>query len=437
MKNHKTKILLLSLILFITSFISAQQIITLENSIKLALLNNYGLEIARSEQEISKINNDLGSAGFLPQIKATAGNNLTNYNIHQETNTGIITDSKNVSGNNVNASIGLSWTLFDGTKMFATHKKLNELEKLSEIKYKMAIEDLVYRVITQYYTLIKLKQQILLSESLIELYKKRKLVAETKNTAGSSSGLEVLQAQADFNAQNATLLKLQSQFQQAKYSFARIIINNPQEVFDVNDSLNIAPLYNLEAIKTNIKQNNIQLKAAKINLNISEFSFKEARAGYFPKIGFGANYNFASTDNSAGSILNSRTDGPYYGFTATWNLFDGMAVKRSVKSSKIQQKIMQLTINEINLQLETAILSQFKLYESNLQITTMEEQNITIAKTALDIAMEKYTLGIINDIQLKEVQRTFEDAQLRLITARYDTKISETELLRLQGLLIR
>jgi outer membrane protein TolC len=98
---------------------------------------------------------------------------------------------------------------------------------------------------------------------------------------------------------------------------------------------------------------------------------------------------------------------------------------------------MQLSFDEVNLLLETALLSQFKLYESNLQIVTMEEQSISVAQTALTIAMEKYGLGMINDIQLKEVQRTFEDAQLRLITARYDVKISETELLKLQGLLIR
>jgi outer membrane protein TolC len=436
MKNIKQILVIAIAHFFATTSILAQNPISLDEAIKLSLQNNYGLQIARGEQEIAKLNNDLGSAGFLPQLKATAGNTWANNNIHQETNTGIITDKNNVAGSTANAAIGFTWTLFDGTKMFATHHKLAELEKLSEIKTQMAIEDLVYRVMSQYYSLVKIKQQITLSESLLVLYQKRKQVAEAKNAAGSSSGLEVLQAQADLNAQSATLLKLKSQYQQAQYAFGKLVLNNPQVPVVVNDSLNTAQMINVESVRSNLKSNT-QIKTAATYLKISDFTSKEARSGYFPKVGLGASYNLASTDNAAGYLLNSQTYGPTYGFTASWNLFDGMAVKRSVKSAKIQQRIMQLSFDEVNLLLETALLSQFKLYESNLQIVTMEEQSISVAQTALTIAMEKYGLGMINDIQLKEVQRTFEDAQLRLITARYDVKISETELLKLQGLLIR
>lgn len=424
------------ILFFATTTLLAQKPISLDEAIKLSLQNNYGLQIAQSEAEIAKLNNDWGNAGFLPQLKATAGNTWATNNIHQETNTGSITDKNNVAGTTANATIGFTWTLFDGTKMFSTHQKLNELEKLGEVKTQMVVEGLVYQVISQYYLLVKIKQQITLSESLLVLYQKRKEVADARNATGSSSGLEVLQAQADLNAQMATLLKLKSQYQQNQYSFSKLVLNNPQTTLEISDSLTMAPLINIESVRSNLKQNS-QVKFTEAYLKIAGLTINEARSGYLPKVGFGANYNFARADNAAGYLLNSQSYGPNFGFTASWNLFDGMAVKRSVKTAKIQQKMMQLTFSEINLQLETTLLSQFKLYETYLQIVTMEEQNIIVAKSALTIAMEKYGLGMINDIQLKEVQRTFEDAQLRLISARYDVKISETELMRLQGLLIR
>ncbi len=436
MKNIKY-IFLVGLIAICSRNISiAQGTISLQEAIKLTLQNNFGLQIAFNEAEIAKINNDLGNAGFLPQLKATAGNSWAINNIHQETNNGNITDKNNVAGSSTNASIGLTWTLFDGTKMFATHQKLKELEKMGEIKRLMAVESVVYQVISQYYLLIKIKQQISLSESLVMLYQKRKEVADTRNTTGSSSGLEVIQAQADLNSQMATLLKLKSQYQQNQFLFSKLVLNNPNSIIEINDSLNTAPLFDIATIRKNLKQNT-QLQYAESFLKVADLVKREARAGYMPKIGFGANYNFQQADNAAGYLLNNQSYGPNFGFTASWNLFDGMAVNRNVKTAKIQQKIIQLTFDEINLQLETTLLSQFTLYETYLQIVTMEEQNILVAKNALTIAMEKYGLGMINDIQLKEVQKTYEDAQLRLISARFDVKISEIELLRLQGLLIK
>lgn len=431
------KIILFILILLCGKFLFAQKTISLDDAIKLALQNNYGIQIAQNESEISKINNDFGNAGFLPQLDASAGNSKSNYHLHQETSTGVVSDYNNVTGNNLTSSVGFSWTLFDGTKMFATRNKLNELQKLSEYELQSIIENTVYQVINQYYTLIKLKQQIALSESLLMLFEKRKQVSEAKNSNGSSSGLEVLQAQADYNAQNAILMKLQSQYIQAQYSFASLITNNPQSQFQVSDSISMSPLINIETIRANLKQQNINLKMASSGITISNYTIKEARSAYFPRLGFGANYNFANNDVSVGSVLNNQTYGMNYGITASWNLFDGLSVKRSVKTAKIRQKMMQLSFNEVNLQLETTLLCQYKLYESNLQIVNMEEQNIVIAQKALNIAMEKYSIGVINDIQLKDAQRTFEDAQLRLIQARYDAKMSETGLLKLQGLLVQ
>ncbi len=430
-------IILFTPILFAFVLLPAQQIISLEEAIKLALQNNYGIEIARNEQSIAKNNNDLGNAGFLPQIDASAGSIWSNTNTHQESTSGDITDFNHINGRNLSSSVGLSWTLFDGTKMFATRNKLNELQKMSNFELQISIENVVYKVINQYYTLVKLKQQISLSESLLALFQKRKQVVEARNSSGNSSRLEVIQAQADYNAQNATLLRLQSQYAQAQYLFSSLLVNNPLTSFQVVDNFSMTPLMNIESIRANITQQNVWINHAKSNILISDYVTKEVRSAYYPKIGFGLNYNFVNSNNPSGYILNNQTYGMNYGFSASWNLFDGMSVKRNVRNAKIQQKIMQLSFNEINLQLETSLLSQFKLYESNLQIVKMEEENITIAQTALTIAMEKYAVGVISDIQLKDAQKTFEDAQLRLIQARFDAKMSETELLKLQGLLIK
>jgi outer membrane protein TolC len=67
----------------------------------------------------------------------------------------------------------------------------------------------------------------------------------------------------------------------------------------------------------------------------------------------------------------------------------------------------------------------------------LEEENILLAKENVDIIMQVYKLNSTTYIQLREAQKSLEDAYNRLIAARYNTKLAETELLRLKGELVK
>ena len=67
----------------------------------------------------------------------------------------------------------------------------------------------------------------------------------------------------------------------------------------------------------------------------------------------------------------------------------------------------------------------------------LEEENIVLAKENVAIVFEVYKLNSTTLIQLKEAQKSLEDAQTRLINTRYNTKLAETELLRLKGEIIK
>ena len=79
----------------------------------------------------------------------------------------------------------------------------------------------------------------------------------------------------------------------------------------------------------------------------------------------------------------------------------------------------------------------FKDYELQKQTLALEEENIVLAKENVFIASERLRLGITTFVELREAQQSLEEAYNRLIAARYDTKVAETELLRLKGDLVR
>jgi outer membrane protein TolC len=52
------------------------------------------------------------------------------------------------------------------------------------------------------------------------------------------------------------------------------------------------------------------------------------------------------------------------------------------------------------------------------------------------VALERFKQGVSTSIELREAQQSLEDGFNRLINARYNIKLAETQLLRLNGTLI-
>ena len=87
--------------------------------------------------------------------------------------------------------------------------------------------------------------------------------------------------------------------------------------------------------------------------------------------------------------------------------------------------------------MDIAIINAFKDYELQKKTLRLEEENIVLARENVYIASERLRLGVTSYLELRETQKSLEDAYNRLIAARYDSKVAETELLRLKGELVR
>jgi outer membrane protein TolC len=403
----------------------------------MALINNYSIEIARSQQEIAENNLSLGNAGFLPQLKANASNQWSENNVKQELSNGSITDKTGVTGNSLNASMGFSWTLFDGSKMFVNRQKFNQQFQLSEITFKQTAEELIYKIMYQYYSIIKQKQQIKVSEQLIDLYQKRKEIAQLKKQSGAASEVDFLQAGVDLNAQQSNLLKQQFVLENQRNQLTRLISKNFSIIFDASENQYNSIDIKIGLLKEKMLTQNVQLSIAETNKNLAKLSISDYKTNIFPKLGFGMNYNFVRSENGAGFILMNQQNGINYGFTASWTLFDGLNNNRNIQNAKINRSISVAAYNDVRMQTEMQFLNYIKQYENSLKINNLEKESSKSAAFNLEISLEKYKLGSISDVVLKDAQRSYEEAQLRLINARFDQAISEIDLLKIAGELVK
>ena len=121
-----------------------------------------------------------------------------------------------------------------------------------------------------------------------------------------------------------------------------------------------------------------------------------------------------------------------FGVTVGFNLFDGNR-RREIRNARIAIENAELQQKELTQSLRADISNLWQAYKNNIEVLNLERENLTAAKENYNIARERYILGNLSGIELREAQKSLLDAEERILTAEYDTKLCEISLLQISG----
>jgi len=419
----------------------SQNVMPLENVIAAALSNNFDILLARNDSAAAALDFVYANAAFLPRLNGSIFKLWNNNNQKQEFSDGTKRERDNVKSSNLNAAVNLNWTLFDGLRMFATKERLSQLIELGELSIRNQVVNSVATIIENYYNIVQQKQQLKAIEEQMSINEERVKLAERKISVGLGSKPELLQAKVDLNAQKATRLRQLTLITQLVEQLNQLTGKPINEVFEVSDSIPINLNLTFGELVNGIENTNPALLVAKKNMLIADLTMKERRAERWPVISFNSSYNFAQTDNKVVvnpfTPLYSQNKGLNYGFSATIPLLNGFNTRRLIKQSQLDVRYRELFYNSQRSVIDVNISNAFKDYEYQKKALLLEEENIQLAKENTMIALERFRQGVSTYLELREAQKSLEDANNRLIAARYNTKLAETNLLRLRGDLVK
>ena len=435
------KKLVLSILLFTVVQAQAQKILSLEEAIAIALQNNYDIQLSKNDSAVAALNYSFRNAAFLPRLNATISDVWTNNNQKQKFADGTLRQLGDIGSNNLSSAIQLNWVLFDGLRMFATRDKAAEFIKLGELGIKNQIVNTIANVVTTYYNVVRQKQQLKAIEEQMSINGERVKLAQYKLDIGSGAKPDVLQSKVDLNAQKAAQLNQQTLIAQLKEQLNQSMNAAPAIDYDVSDTIPLNLNIGLTEIQTNIENNNPSLLIAKKNIDIAHYTLKEQKADRFPVISLNSAYNFNRANNKATVNpflpLYNRNYGRNIGLTASIPILNNLNTKRLIKQAQLDIQYQQLFYDNQRSLINLSVLNAYTAYEEQKKALVLEEENILLAKENVDIVFQTYKLGAATFIQLREAQKSLEDAYNRLIAARYNTKLAETELLRLKGDLVK
>ena len=428
-------IFLITCLTFISSMnsVEAQQVITLNEAIKTALKNSYDIQLVENSLAIAKNNNDLGVAGALPTVAATANDNKTTSTLQQQyTDPTRNTTKSGVDGTNITAGLTASVVLFNGYRIMATKDRLAALEKQNQSLLEAQLLNTTSLVMQQYFNIVCQQAYLKTIDKSIEASQQRLDIVKTRQQRGVANEADLLQSNLDLNAllqakQNQLLI-----IDQAKADLLNTMVLPSSTLVSIQDTITIDAQLKLADIEAKMKVNP-SLQSAEQLININQFIEKETRALTYPTLRATSGYNFTSSQSAAGFSLLNENYGPFVGLNLSVPLFAGGASKKSIKNAQINTSLAKIQYQSTEKDMATALYKTFQTYQNNLQQTPIEIQNYSMSQSLLQLVMQKYQLGQATMVDVKQAQQSFETAGFRLISLRYTAKIAEIELKRLSN----
>ena len=432
----KIRLLFLSLTAFVFGGTTQGQIVyTLNECIKTSLENNFSLLITRNSEEIAKNNFTPGNAGFLPALDMSGRHSGTLNNYSYNYTDGTQSTSSDIFNTTSSAGLSLGLTIFNGFSVQTTYKKLNELQQLGELNTQMAIENLVTSIVAAYNNYINQVQLLNNLKYALTLSKERLRIDEERYLLGSSSKLNVLQSRVYLNSDSTRLSRQAETVRATQIQLNELMAVEDLAVFFVSIDTSIEVIQDLqyEKLMEETLVNNTSLVVARANKTISEYDRKLIASRSYPYLNLSSGYNYTYNTYSSSTTKNQLTGSMNYGLTMGLNIFDGFTQRKNLKNSTIEIMNKELRYKEVEQGVKADLITIYSAYSNYLRLVALEEQNLDTATENLAIAMERYRLGNLSGLDLREVQMSLLEARESLLSVKYQAKLAEISLLLISG----
>ncbi len=414
---------------------ASTQEMTVEDAIRLGLKNNYDIQIARNEAEIAINNKGKGIANFLPVIDT---NGDFRYDDTNE-KTGSPTSFGNSVTRTTSSNLSLSWTLFDGFSMFADKKRYDELAKSGTYQARNTIESTVVSIMQAFFDLVQQEQLLDVVLDTRAISKRRLEREEIRRDLGGASSTDLLNARVNFNNDESTLLDQQLAVTIAGKELNISLAQDPSTPVVVKKEIVIPPLdMKLDDLLMLAQKRNSILLAALHNKRVAEENVRIARSSFWPRLVLNGSYGY--TDRSlfgdavttgadrSGSSIESGV-----GLVLSFNLFNGNVDKINYQNARLEELNQDLSLRNIKNEIAGLVQEKYTTFQKRMAKVRLEEQNTVTARQNMQLQKERYAIGASDSLDFRDAQVNYARAQVSLIIARFDARISLLEIQQLIG----
>ena len=405
----------------------------LEKAVLMGLERNFGLKIAQNDLNIAQRDVKIGiGTFFMPTLTGTFLNSFNREDVTQQF-------ANSTEQNQIPAALteneNYSLVGFYGFRPDAiyTVKVLGKLAEISELQAKVLVENTVAAISIAYYRLVLEQQRYNVLKTTLDLSQARLDIAKARYELGGAGKRDFLTAQVDYNADLSLLVNQELIIKNSRVNLNELLAQVPAFEYEVRDTITVDKNLLLEDLVENAYIHNKQFLVTQRQENAAFLAIREAQAARLPQINLNAAYNKNTFTSEAGFLLLNQRQGYNYGVNLSLPIFSGLTINRRIQNARVQQNSATIALQEMEIQMVSDIQRAYNTYNTNLQLLDIEFANYKTAVESADIALERFRLGIADYLQFRDAQVNLLTAENRLLTALFNIKEMEIELMRLSG----
>lgn len=426
----------------------AQQRLSLAQAIKIGLRNNFQIQIANKNLEIAENNNNWKAAGRYPTIDLNVYSQNGYY--REDNPAAYLGDAYTWSNVGLTGNIDLNYTLFDGHQAKINKKRLEELERQGQGAVAVAVENSIRQIINSYYQTLIEQERLKVVKEVLGLSIDRAAYERKRQEYGSAAEFEILQS-TDALLNDSTNLLLQENAVAIAMRNLNLAMaeSKLEKKYRLTDSLNFEPKdYHFTTLQRKMLSNNKELQQLKFENSLADIATELEAAYRKPTLtlGAGVNQELNFQDVNAidpfnmreeiGNTQNIRTNG-YLNLTASYRLYDGKTNKRNVENANIRASIAQLNFEDKKQQLLSTLKNTLETYNNQIKLLRITEKLVSNAQQNMTISADRLQEAQISPFDFRAVQIAFINASQARISALFNLRNTETELIQLMGGLVR
>ncbi|WP_350286206.1 TolC family protein [uncultured Croceitalea sp.] len=449
------------MVVAVHSLVAQEKILSKEEAVKLMLENNFGVRIAKNNVRVAENNKSILNSGFLPTLTGTAGADYQrddstfefpgqflsddegNVQIDPETGNPISrpdAELDKAEAQRYNARLTANYTLFDGLGRWYDYKRLKEEYNLSELQARETIETTILQLFTVYFEVARLSENISVLEETFANTENRLQRAEYSFEYGQTNKLDVLNAEVDLVNDSINLMNERQTLRNTQRDLNVLLNEDLKDFFNVDTNVVFTNALTLDEFLEEGERNNIRMLQAEKNIMINDYNLKAGKSVFLPTVGLTGFYGWNLNQNAPGAFFpgvnvnNRRNFG--LGASLTWNLFDGGTGITQIKNARVLLDSQEILEKQIKQEVKRDIANAKGNFENRLEIYRLQEQNVTTATNNYDRSNERYKLGQITSVELRQAQLNLLNAKTSKNLAKYNAKLAELQLLQLTGQLL-
>lgn len=451
-------IILICLLMFLSG-VYAQKVLTLEESMNIAIKNSPSIQKSRLNMEKNRqyLNAQLASlkSNFLLDITPVSFSREQSYDdrfsqwytsenkgasasfvVSQPVKwtDGLLTvrndfgyqDNYSEANNDVFKDKGFNNSLYlrydqplftyNRLKMNLARIRLN-LETAT-LAYAIEMLNLEYQVNQAFYTVFQKETAVEIAQEEFNNQKVSLEIIRSKVEAGLSAKEELLQGELNYATSESNLDNALVDLDNARDQFKLLIGMSLFDDIKVQSDIDFKLVYvNLDKAIENGLSQRLELTQRNIDLKMAEFNLTETSSQNEFRGDVSLSVGVMGNNPSFSKIYDKPTNSPAVGITFSIPLFDWGQRKANIKAAEIEIESKEIDLKDQKNNIVISLRSTYRNIQNLVNQIDIAKQNEKNAQLTYDINLERYQNGDLTSIDLQRFQNQLSEKKTALVVA--------------------